>query len=81
MIDFSLRECPFCGNPAEIVDAEPYSWNPNGKVKAIRCCSPWCHGNTIDLKFMVDSQSSEIRAREDWNTRKRKNKLTWRMPE
>ena len=35
MIDLTLRECPFCGNPAEIM------------------------------------------ARNEWNTRKRKNKLTF----
>jgi len=33
MIDYSLRECPFCGNPAEIVNAELPEWNIGGKYK------------------------------------------------
>ena len=37
MIDLTLRECPFCGNPAEIVDAEPFSFMPNTPTKKIRC--------------------------------------------
>ena len=78
MIDKTLRECPFCGNPAEIVDGAPYSFFPSRITKAIRCSNQWCFAQTIDLRFMPESKSSEIRAREDWNRRRRKNKLTWR---
>lgn len=80
--DFTLRECPFCGNPAEIIDAEPFEWNPNIPVKAIRCSNKWgCPGNQIKIRFSEDSKSSEIAARNNWNKRKRKNKLTWRKGE
>lgn len=37
MIDLTLKECPFCGNPAEIVDSEPFSFMPNTPTKNIRC--------------------------------------------
>lgn len=79
LIDYTLRECPFCGNPAEVVDAEPFPWFPAGKVKAIRCSSEWCRCHDIDIRFHADIKSSELMAREDWNRRKRKNKLTWKQ--
>ena len=79
MIDYTLRECPFCGNPAEIVDGKPYEWNPNSPVKVIRCSSEWCRLHAIDnFSYAADLKSPEIMAREDWNKRKRKNKLTWK---
>lgn len=77
MIDLSLRECPFCGNPAEIVDAEPFSFMPNTPTKAIRCCSEWCIGHSIKNRFQPDLKESEMGSRNEWNTRKRKNKNTW----
>ena len=77
--DYSLRECPFCGNPAEIIDDVPHEWNPNIPVKAIRCSNKWgCPGNKVRVRFSADDKYSEQMARNDWNRRKRKNKCTWR---
>ena len=78
MIDYTLRECPFCGNPAEIIEGEPYSWCPYNRVEIIRCSNEYCIGHSIDRRFMPDLKSSELMARDDWNTRRRKNKLTWK---
>lgn len=79
MIDYTLRECPFCGNPAEIVEGKPYEWFPTKPVNVIRCSNEWCRLHNIDtFSYQVDLQSPEVMAREDWNRRKRKNKLTWR---
>jgi len=77
MIDYTLRECPFCGNPAEIVNGEPYSFYPNHPTMAIRCSSQWCRCHTIDIRYDPDLPSTELMARDDWNKRKRKNKVTW----
>lgn len=77
MIDLTLRECPFCGNPAEIVDAEPFSFMPNTQTKKIRCSWSMCIGYSIDNRYQIDLKTSEIMAREDWNIRKRKNKMTF----
>jgi len=44
MIDYTLRECPFCGNPAEVIYAEPYDWNPGSPTKKIRCSNKYCIG-------------------------------------
>jgi len=77
MIDYTLRECPFCGNPAEIVDSEPYSFMLGKPTKKIRCSSEYCIGHTINRRYQPDLKSSELMAKEDWNRRKRKNKLMW----
>lgn len=77
MIDYTLRECPICGNPAEIVEGEPYSFMPNKPTAKIRCSNQWCFMNTVNLRYQPDLKSSEIRARDEWNQRKRKNKLRW----
>lgn len=77
MIDLTLRECPFCGNPAEIVDAEPFSFMPNTPTKRIRCSWSMCIGHSINNSYQVDLETSETMARNDWNVRKRKNKLTF----
>ena len=77
MIDLTLRECPFCENPAEIVDGKPFSFMPNTPTKRIRCSWPMCIGYSIDNRFQSDVEPSEIMARNEWNTRKRKNKLTF----
>lgn len=77
--DYSLRECPFCGNPAIVVDDVPYEWYPNGPVKAIRCSNEFgCPGNKVRIRFAADNKSAEADARHMWNRRKRKNKITWR---
>ena len=77
-VDFTLRECPFCGNPAEICDWEPYEWNPNVLVKAIRCSNQFgCPGHKAVVTFHPDDKFDEQCARQNWNRRKRKNKLTW----
>lgn len=81
MVDYTLRECPFCGNPAEIVEAPPFTFMPNTPTKAIRCSSEWCIGHSIRNRFQPDLDSSVTMARNDWNRRKRKNKLTWEVPE
>ena len=75
-IDFSLRECPFCGNPAEIYEAEPFSFMPDKPTEGIRCCNEWCIGHTIKLRYGPDSDMESARA--VWNIRKRKNKNIWR---
>lgn len=77
MIDLTLRECPFCGNPAEIVEGEPFSFMPNIPTKKIRCSWDVCIGHSINNRYQSDLKSSEIMARTDWNTRKRKNKITF----
>ena len=77
VIDYSLRECPFCGNPAAIVDAEPFSHMPTMPTKAITCSSEWCVGWQIRIRFSTEYESSYKTAAQDWNGRKRKNKLTW----
>ena len=77
MIDRTLRECPFCGNLAEIVEGEPYSFMPKTPTKKIRCSSEWCFCNSVDLRFQPDLPASEAGARAEWNKRKRKNKITW----
>lgn len=81
MIDYTLRECPFCGNPAEVVNAEPYEWYPSQPLKAIRCSSEWCRCHSIDIRYDPTLRSTEVMAREDWNTRRRKNKLRWKNKE
>lgn len=78
MIDYTLRECPFCGNPAEVVPGKPYEWNPNSPVLVIRCSSEWCRLHNIDaFNFAADLTSPRLMAQEDWNRRKRKNRITW----
>lgn len=78
MIDYTLRECPFCGNPAEVVEGKPYEWNPKGPVQVIRCSSEWCRMHNVDaFSFTADLTSPRLMALEDWNRRKRKNRLTW----
>ena len=79
MIDFTLRECPFCGNPAEIVDGEPYSFFPDSPTKNIRCSNEWCVGHRVDNRYNPELRSTEVMAREEWNQRRRKNKLTWNI--
>ena len=79
MLDYTLRECPFCGNPAEIYDAEPFSWCPNWPTKGIRCSNEFgCPGHSItNLRYHPDSKSMEADKRACWNQRKRKNRNTW----
>lgn len=77
MIDLTLRECPFCGNPAEIVDGKPFSFMPNTPTKTIRCCSEYCIGHSISIRYQPDLEASVLSARHEWNTRRRKNKNTW----
>lgn len=77
MIDSTLRECPFCGNPAEVVEGEPFSFYPTKPTKRIRCISAYCVGHTVQIKFSPDLKASEAHARSQWNSRKRKNKITW----
>lgn len=78
MIDKTLRECPFCGNPAEIVDGEPFSFMPNTPTKRIRCSSEYCFCHSVNLRFQPDISESKAMARRDWNKRKRKNRNTWK---
>lgn len=77
MIDYSLRECPFCGNPAEIVDGMPFSFMPTTPTEKIRCSNEYCFMHGVDLRFQPDVSSSVYSAKQTWNTRKRKNKVTW----
>lgn len=78
MIDYELRECPFCGNPAEIIDSEPFSFMPKVPTKAITCSNEWCIGHGIKVRYQPDVEPSVKMARSEWNTRRRKNKVTWR---
>lgn len=77
MIDVTLRECPFCGNPAEIVDAEPFSFMPNEPTKKIRCSSEYCIGHSISDRFQPNLSESVSYARNRWNGRRRKNPITF----
>ena len=78
MIDYTLRECPFCANSADVGEGKPYEWNPRCPVQVIRCSSEWCRLHNIDtFSFAADLPSPRLMAREDWNRRKRKNRLTW----
>lgn len=80
-ICFQLKPCPFCGNPAEIVDSEPLSFLPNKPTKAITCSNEWCIARQIKIRFDDDFEGSIGMAFEDWNRRRRKNKLTWKGSE
>lgn len=77
MIDKTLRECPFCGNPAEIVDGKPFSFMPNTPTKMIRCSSEYCIGHSVEARYQPDLEESFCYVRNQWNCRKRKNKITF----
>ncbi len=78
MIDKTLRECPFCGNPAEVIDTEPFEWCPYEPVKMIRCMNEFgCPGHKVNIRFHPNNEYSMNDARAQWNRRKRKNKITW----
>lgn len=74
-INYALKPCPFCGNPAEVYDAEPYGWCPKEPVTGIRCSSDYCIGHSIRCTFFTNG--TDMSAIWEWNKRKRKNKNTW----
>lgn len=81
MIDYSLRECPFCGNPAEIVDAEPPEWHSGGKYRKIVCSNEWCLAlrNTNNFRFCVEDYCNTYDcAKANWNQRRGRNSNTWK---
>lgn len=80
-VDYSLKPCPFCGNPAEIADVKPYEWCPGEAVRAIRCSDQFCPGHKAECRFMVSSKNDYKDARRLWNFRKKKNRVTWRWAE
>lgn len=79
MIDYNLKPCPFCGNPAEIIDTEAPEWHSKAKHVRICCSNKYCpmhdfkgfiacveeYCNTLDIEKSL------------WNCRRRKNKLTF----
>ena len=80
MIDWSLRECPFCGNPAEIVDAVPPEWHSGAKHKRIVCSSKYCVPlrETNAFRFCVEDYCNTYEfAAYRWNERHGKNPNTW----
>lgn len=69
---------PVLWDPAEVVEGKPYEWNPRGRVLVIRCSNEWCRMHNVDaFSFTADLTSPRLMALEDWNRRKRKNRLTW----
>lgn len=78
-INYALKPCPFCGNPAEVYEAEPYNWCPYEPVMGIRCSSDYCIGHSIRCTFFKNNDDRY--AIWKWNKRKRKNKYTWEATE
>jgi len=77
--DYTLKPCPFCGNTAEVYEAEPYKWCPYEPVMGIRCSSDYCIGHSIRCTFFTNG--TDRSAIWIWNRRKRKNKNTWETSE
>ena len=74
MIDYTLKECPFCGCPAEVVIAESFHCTPDIPAKKIRCSNVLCFMHDCELVFLP---SFEKYKRAEWNTRRRKDKYMW----
>lgn len=82
MIDYSLKPCPFCGNPAEIVPCEPPEWFSGAKHVVIRCSSETClmhyHKSSILRATVEDYCNTLDTTKAEWNTRKKKNKAMFK---
>lgn len=68
---YDIKPCPFCGNPAEIVETKPFDFIPYEKAYIIRCSSEWCIGFSLtckscDINYLIST----------WNVRRHRNKLT-----
>lgn len=69
---YDVKPCPFCGNPAEIVEGEPFSFSPFNRTFIVRCSSEWClTGHSITCRHI-----SKEDAVAEWNHRRKRNKLT-----
>jgi|GEM_PF-6594562 len=69
---YDLKPCPFCGNPAEIVKGEPFSFAPYKLTYVVRCSSEWCLiGSSITCRYGTKQDAIA-----DWNYRRKRNKLT-----
>lgn len=53
---YDLKPCPFCGNPAEIVKGEPFSFAPYKLTYVVRCSSEWCLLVVLLLVDMVQNK-------------------------
>ena len=42
MSDIKLRNCPFCGSPAEIVECKAPEWHSGAKHVRIQCTNEVC---------------------------------------
>ena len=80
MIDYSLKPCPFCGNPAEIVDAEPPEWHKGARHVRICCSNPYCVMRNFNgiIACVEDYCNTLGIAKAEWNTRRKRNKLTFK---
>lgn len=79
MIDKSLKPCPFCGNPAEIYiipKEENPEWFKGGEFWNIRCSCDTCY---IGHQIKLNCATKEM-AISEWNTRRKRNKLTFDDP-
>lgn len=82
MIDYTLKPCPFCGNPAEIVDCEPPEYHSKASHVVIRCSNETCvmHEHSIILlRACVEDYCNTLQfAKSEWNRRKKRNKITFK---
>ena len=81
MIDYALKPCPFCGNPAEIVECSAPEWFSKAKHVQIRCSNEYClmhyHESSMLRATVEDFCNTLDTAKAEWNTRRRKNKPLW----
>ena len=70
--EIKLKPCPFCGNPAEIIQDKPFDWYPCEPTYIIRCSFEFgCIGHYINVRH-----STKEYAINSWNCRRKRNKLT-----
>ena len=68
---YVIKPCPFCGNPAEIVETKPFEWCPFEKAYIIRCSNEYCIGSSLKRKSLDINLLIA-----DWNVRRKRNKYT-----
>lgn len=74
MNDIKLRNCPFCGSKAEIVDCAAPEWHSGAKHVRIQCTSEICMMHYHDLQLLIACIEPYCNtlpiAVATWNTRK-----------